>query len=233
MEETIEPTVVVGEENVEAVVDGEDATSTTVENLDDMNEVIPDVVLTATSSIVLTPLISLGTTSISGELIRTETGAYHVVIPPGGIPIGIHELVIATTTADGEINERVVIDYGGGLVTEINLDSYGTLLITTNEAGEKALWLWQESNSNTSVLELVPYGEYPAASPIGLFDEVLFYLSLDGRSMHGYDLVSGTSFSHTIEDDRRAVTIPLRSGRYHVAANELDFQFVSVVDTLY
>lgn len=186
-----------------------------------------------TTDVTVLPLVRLGTTSVAATLEVSVAGDYEVVIPPGGLPLGIHELEIATTTERGEIRERVVVDIGGGAFRQLSVTTGGDIVITTNEEGESALWLWQTNNEIVSVTRLASYGTFLPTSPLAVFDDTLFYLAYDGKSLVGYDFIAGTMFSETLDDARLATKIPLRSGAYFVTPNEIDFQFVSVVDTVY
>ncbi len=186
-----------------------------------------------THSTTIVSLVRLGTTSIDASIERDDQGAYTIVIPPGALPLGIHELHIATTTSDGEINERVVVDVGGGSVKVFVLDEQRDVLVTMREDGQSALWLRQRSEWGSAIISLAPYGTFYTDSPLAFFDETLFYLTSEAESLVGYDVVSGVSFSQTINGDGLAVEIPLRGGTYYVTPNELDFQFVSAVDAVY
>jgi hypothetical protein len=210
-----------------------DIATTTAVTATTTDGVVDEVI--ATSSVTTLPLVRLGTTSIERAVLeQRDDGSYAVVIPPGSLPLGIWELFIATTTSAGEVNERVVIDVGGGTVTTFQLDDRHQVLVVTREDGQTGLWLWNRTADGTAaVRNILPYGEFAFPSPLAVFDDVLFTVTAGGGSILGTDLLAGVSYSHSIERPGLAVVMPLRSGLYYVTPSDIDFQFVSVAGAVY
>lgn len=185
----------------------------------------------STSSASITPWLRVGSTPVAGELVYlpavgTTPASYQLLLPPGSVPLGLQEVFVSTTTPDGLIDERFVIDMGGGTVRAVAISSTDSILITTREDGKEALWRVVCFDAVCTYEKLVDYNNLRSHSPLAIFDATLFVEDITGTVILGYTFANQSLFSLQIDSSRPTI-VELTSGTYAVTPTDTDFLFVA------
>jgi hypothetical protein len=188
-----------------------------------------DSVATTTTGWVRT---STQTISNAELIIDADTQAYKLNLPPGSLPLGIHEVFVSTTTERGVIDSRFVIDVGGGGVRSYYLDEINRYVVVVTESGSESLWLESKNEAGINYSLVARGDDLQNASPLAVFDGILFYLDKSAVAIRSFDKNANVTTSVTQELDR-SIVVTLPSGDYFVDSNDFDFQFVSVEAVVY
>jgi hypothetical protein len=183
------------------------------------------------------PWLRLGTTSIEGEFTYvpgtlTAPATYELRIPPGSIPLGIHEVFVSTSTPYGDINGRFVVDVGGGAVRTYYIDDFSQYIVVVAEGGAESLWLAETGEFGSVYTAIARGSEFFPGSPLAIFEGVLFYLDGSRQSIRSFDKNAGVGTSTTIESSSSTI-INVLSGAFYVTPTDTDFLFVSVAAVVY
>lgn len=114
--------------------------------------------------------------------------------------------------------------WGGEVIATHTLDATHALVLITSPKGSTALWLRESVSDDTLYTFLEARANATTLPPIGMEGETILWVADAQNALVGYDMLSHTTFSQSLEKRRVDTEIPLHETWYtvHTDAQTVD-----------